>query len=278
MSGVRDRASVAVLFVLFHATAAGAVLPRPVQNERDEIYTLLAYSIAYLDWQTNTDDRRGYNIAAVLVDGNDSIVFWSRNCVKRDDDFSHHAEVLSLQRYTEASGRFRPDGYRLYTTLEPCAQCAGMATLGLVQRVVYGQTDPKSGGILQALKGDFPDRSFPTPIPSPTRYRVQLDSAFVEHPQQALAVWLYSRWPRAIFEVAYQDLKDSYVARHPANERILEQARGVLVSIETTGSPRWCYQSETPPESPRPTPPSRRTGRTPRSGRTSYPTAASNPP
>ena len=143
----------------------------------------------HLDSQTSTASSRGYNIAAVLVDPQDSIVYWGRNCVNDGVDFSAHAEVLTMQGYVHAARIERLSGFRLYTTLEPCAQCAGMSVLGGIQRVVDGQTDPISGGVYRVLREA--GRVTPTPIPSPTHHRDRLEANFQNHPQRSLAVWLY---------------------------------------------------------------------------------------
>jgi len=50
------------------------------QQERDEIYMLLAYAVVYKDWQTDaTEPRRGHNIGSIMVDPDGGIVFWARN-------------------------------------------------------------------------------------------------------------------------------------------------------------------------------------------------------
>jgi len=38
------------------------------------------------------------------------------------------------------------EGCSLYVTLEPCAMCAGALVHARLARVIYGASDPKSGG------------------------------------------------------------------------------------------------------------------------------------
>ncbi len=63
-------------------------------------------------------------------------------------DPTAHAEILALRRAAEIIGnyRLRPQ-LTLYVTLEPCAMCAGAISHARIARVVYGASDPKSGGV-----------------------------------------------------------------------------------------------------------------------------------
>src|SRR5918912_2014202 len=60
-------------------------------------------------------------------------------------DPTAHAEVLALQRASQAVGAWRVLDATLVVTLEPCAMCAGALVLARVPRVVYGCSDPKAG-------------------------------------------------------------------------------------------------------------------------------------
>ena len=68
-------------------------------------------------------------------------------------DPTAHAEILALRRAAEVTGnyRLRPN-LTLYVTLEPCAMCAGAISHARVARVVYGASDPKSGGVAQGAR------------------------------------------------------------------------------------------------------------------------------
>jgi tRNA(adenine34) deaminase len=68
-----------------------------------------------------------------------------------------HAELLAIQKASEALGAWRLTGTTLYVTLEPCFMCAGAIVLSRIGRVVYGCRDPKAGafGSLTNLN-DFP--------------------------------------------------------------------------------------------------------------------------
>lgn len=68
-------------------------------------------------------------------------------------DPTAHAEILALRRAAEVIGNYRlRPGLTLYVTLEPCAMCAGAISQARIGRVVYGASDPKSGGVEQGAK------------------------------------------------------------------------------------------------------------------------------
>ena len=218
--------------------------PPTAEAEKHEILTLLAYSIAYIDSQSDAQKGRGYNIAAVLLnkdDKNDSILFWGRNCVNQETDFSSHAEVNTMEGYVRSAQRDTLAGLRLYTTLEPCAMCAGMATLGPISLVVYGQTDSGSGGVLQLL--DSAGRNRPTPLPSPTVFRTRLETAYQQSGQHEITTWLYSSTARSIFGDAYNTFVN-YINFYHSNDTILIQAQKYLQDVQAdTTTRRKCRTS-----------------------------------
>jgi len=83
-------------------------------------------------------------IGAVIVrDG--KILASGNNRVLRDHDPSAHAEVVALRQAGKLLGNYRLDGCDLYTTLEPCAMCAGAIIHARVSRLIYAADDPKAG-------------------------------------------------------------------------------------------------------------------------------------
>src|SRR5277367_6797953 len=83
-------------------------------------------------------------IGAVIVrDG--AILASGNNRVLRDHDPSAHAEVVVLRQAGKLLGNYRLDDCDLYTTLEPCAMCAGAIIHARIRRVIYGADDPKAG-------------------------------------------------------------------------------------------------------------------------------------
>ena len=62
-------------------------------------------------------------------------------------DPSAHAEVVALRMAGEAEKNYRLPGTTLYTTLEPCAMCAGALLQARVKRLVFAAHDPRAGAV-----------------------------------------------------------------------------------------------------------------------------------
>lgn len=58
-----------------------------------------------------------------------------------------HAEKLAMEAACDDLGDWRLSGCTLYSTLEPCLMCAGMAVLARVDRIVYGAWDKRFGAL-----------------------------------------------------------------------------------------------------------------------------------
>ena len=87
--------------------------------------------------------------AVVVVD--DKIVGRGRNEVIGSNDPTAHAEVVALRAAGQAIGNYRLTGATLYSTIEPCAMCAGAIVHARVARLVYGAKDPKAGAVVTHL-------------------------------------------------------------------------------------------------------------------------------
>jgi tRNA(Arg) A34 adenosine deaminase TadA/predicted GNAT family N-acyltransferase len=81
--------------------------------------------------------------AVVVVAG--QIVGRGMNCVIADGDTTAHAEIKALRDTFRAINNYRVPGATVYTTVEPCAMCAGALIHARVQRVVWGAPDLKFG-------------------------------------------------------------------------------------------------------------------------------------
>lgn len=94
-------------------------------------------------------------IGAVIVRGGVLLAESHNRTVARCDPTAH-AESLVIREAARRLGDWRLAGCTLYTTLEPCAQCAGAIVLARVSRLVFGAHDPKGGmaGSLENLVQD----------------------------------------------------------------------------------------------------------------------------
>jgi len=63
-------------------------------------------------------------------------------------DPTAHAEILAITAAANHLESWRLEGCSVYSTLEPCAMCAGALVLARVDRLVYGAKDPKFGACM----------------------------------------------------------------------------------------------------------------------------------
>lgn len=83
-------------------------------------------------------------VGAVLVrDG--EIVATSHNLCEQNNNPTHHAEILAIERGLKKLGTKNLKGCELYVTLEPCAMCIGACALCKIDKVYFGAYDTKSG-------------------------------------------------------------------------------------------------------------------------------------
>jgi tRNA(Arg) A34 adenosine deaminase TadA len=107
--------------------------------------------------RVNWDRYVGHNIACVAIDGNGEIIDFDFNHNDFFRSSAEHAEsrmvrrLFSLtdifdswktgERIGDRSRAFSLQNVTLYTSLESCAQCSGVMSLGGVKQVVYLQND-----------------------------------------------------------------------------------------------------------------------------------------
>ncbi|HTH36839.1 MAG TPA: tRNA adenosine(34) deaminase TadA [Pyrinomonadaceae bacterium] len=100
-------------------------------------------------------------IGACLVGETGELIESAFNRTITDCDPTAHAEILTLRAAALKMGNYRLTGTTLYSTIEPCAMCAGALVNARVERLVYGAADERFGAV-------------------ETRFRV-CDSEFLNH-------------------------------------------------------------------------------------------------
>lgn len=217
-------------------------------------------------------DYLGHNIGCLAVDGTGRIVDFDFNHNEVLDSSVEHAESRLVRRVFSLAQLYgiwatgaeaeKREGVEysnilrdvtIYTSLESCAQCAGIMALGQVKEIVYLQTDPGMywiGRILYNLThvvdkpGDKPKLPSPRPIAGNEfdfEYFTQLDVAFRTFSQEvspdrpffvsgahknasvSVTSFLCTDAALAIFEGARAEY-ESYVVKHPALPPELEKA------------------------------------------------------
>ena len=84
-------------------------------------------------------------VGAIVVSSTGEVLARGNNRVLRDNDPTAHAEIVALRAAGHALQNYRLLGTTLYSTLEPCAMCAGAILHARVARLVYAAPDPKAG-------------------------------------------------------------------------------------------------------------------------------------
>ena len=83
--------------------------------------------------------------AALVRDG--AVLAVAGNSVLTDHDPTAHAEMLVIRAAARTLGSERLPGCDLYTTLEPCAMCAGAISFARIRRIYWAAPDPKGGAV-----------------------------------------------------------------------------------------------------------------------------------
>ncbi len=110
-------------------------------------------------------------IGAIVV-MNNKIIGRGYNQTESLKDATAHAEMIAITSAAENHGDWRLDDSILYSTIEPCAMCAGAAVLSRVKTIVYGARDNRFGACDSLFK-----------IPSDTRlnHRIEVISGIMEN-------------------------------------------------------------------------------------------------
>ena len=86
-------------------------------------------------------------VGAVVSAADGTIIAAAGNRTLELFDPTAHAEILVIRAACLAMGSERLPGCTLHVTLEPCPMCASAIAQARIATLVYGASDPKSGGI-----------------------------------------------------------------------------------------------------------------------------------
>lgn len=86
-------------------------------------------------------------IGACLVDKHGELLAIAGNRTITDSDPTAHAEILVLRAAGEKIGNYRLTETTLYTTIEPCAMCAGAVVNARIERLIFGAHDIRFGAV-----------------------------------------------------------------------------------------------------------------------------------
>ena len=85
-------------------------------------------------------------VGACIV-ANGTVLAVAGNRTRTDCDPTAHAEVVALREAARQFGNYRLENAVVYSTIEPCAMCAGALIQARVPTLVYGARDEKAGAV-----------------------------------------------------------------------------------------------------------------------------------
>ncbi|HLM61422.1 MAG TPA: tRNA adenosine(34) deaminase TadA [Pyrinomonadaceae bacterium] len=111
-------------------------------TEQDEFWMRTA-----IEFAGRARESEEVPIGACLIDKNGVLLAADGNRTITDSDPTAHAEILVLRAAAAKIGNYRLTETVLYTTIEPCAMCAGALVNARIRRLVYGARDERFGAV-----------------------------------------------------------------------------------------------------------------------------------
>lgn len=81
--------------------------------------------------------------AVVVLHG--KVIGYGYNLKETLNDATEHAEIRALKMAAKTLGNYHLEGTTMFTTLEPCAMCAGAMILFRIDKLVIGTKSPRMG-------------------------------------------------------------------------------------------------------------------------------------
>ena len=95
----------------------------------------------------NARDLDEVPIGACLIDNENNLIAAYGNRTITDCDPTAHAKILVLREAARKIGNYRLSDTTVFTTVEPCAMCAGALVNARVKTLVYGTKDERFGAV-----------------------------------------------------------------------------------------------------------------------------------
>lgn len=118
-----------------------SVAPKDEQQQLDERWMRSALTAA-----REARQRGEVPVGTCVVVGSELLAV-AGNLTRGACDPTAHAEIVALRAAAQKLGNYRLTGAVVYSTIEPCAMCAGALIQARVKRLVYGARDEKAGAV-----------------------------------------------------------------------------------------------------------------------------------
>jgi tRNA(adenine34) deaminase len=113
-----------------------------VEQDRDAHWMRQALAAA-----TEARTRDEVPVGACVVTSDGRLLALAGNRTRTDCDPTAHAEIVALREAARNFGNYRLTGAVVYSTIEPCAMCAGALIQARVKQLVYGARDERFGAV-----------------------------------------------------------------------------------------------------------------------------------
>src|SRR5882724_109402 len=91
-------------------------------------------------------ERMEVPVGTCVISG-ETLLAVAGNRTRTDCDPTAHAEIVALREAARKLGNYRLANATVYSTIEPCAMCAGALIQARVSVLVYGAPDEKAGAV-----------------------------------------------------------------------------------------------------------------------------------
>ncbi|MDQ3668624.1 MAG: tRNA adenosine(34) deaminase TadA [Acidobacteriota bacterium] len=92
-------------------------------------------------------EARGEVPVGTCIVRGDLLLAVAGNGTRTEVDPTAHAEMIALREAARKVGNYRLPDVVVYSTIEPCAMCAGGLVQARIRRLVYGAPDARAGAV-----------------------------------------------------------------------------------------------------------------------------------
>ena len=103
------------------------------------------------------NNNEGGPFGAVIVDNEGNIISSGNNKVLKNNDPTAHAEIVAIREACKNLETYNLEGYKLYTTCEPCPMCLSAIIWANIKEVYYGasRSDVEKIGFKDSMIYDY---------------------------------------------------------------------------------------------------------------------------
>lgn len=144
------------------------------ESAQSEIDT--AWMLQALEAARDARRREEVPVGTCILSG-ETLLAVAGNRTRTDCDPTAHAEIIALRDAARVVANYRLNDAVVYSTIEPCAMCAGALIHARVRRLVYGATDERAGAVQSRFR--ICDTDF-------LNHRIEITSGILETECRAL--------------------------------------------------------------------------------------------